>query len=110
MPSLPFKTLFCERFNCPEAEYETVALRRCLRWQAKLLFAVVSRLHPEHFEVDRKFIRNLGQTTGVREVHREVLDFADAVRARKSFLRTGLNIRASGGKAMALAQDLFHAH
>lgn len=60
--------------------------------------------------IDHKFIRHLGAATGVREAHREVQDYRDAVRARPGFFRTGLNVRVSGSKALALVEKLFQVH
>ncbi len=110
MPHRPFKALFCERFHCPEASYEEIALHKCLRPHARLLSPLARKMQSDYFALDLKFIRNLGTVTGVREAYREVQDFGDAVRARRSFLRTVLNVRASGGKALDLAQRVFRAH
>jgi hypothetical protein len=74
-----------------------------------LLAPVVRRLKPEFFTEDFKFIRYLGESTGVREISADLMNFRDANLGKPSFWRTGLKIRVSGRKANRLAQRLFAA-
>ena len=107
MPAQQFQVLFCERFDCPPSEYEERAFRECLYWQAKILAPVLRKLKPDFFEEDFNFIHYLGEASGSREVRASAADFQDVNFARRSFWRTTLRIRVSGGKAMRLAQRLF---
>lgn len=107
MPARTFKALFCEQYQCPETDYEAQAFAKCLRWQGRVFSPLVRKMRPDHFAIDEKFIRNLGAVTGLREAHREVQDYGDAIRARQNFLRTGLKVRVSGSKALTLADRLF---
>ena len=78
-------------------------------WHAKLLAPVLRRLHPGFFAEDFKFIRNLGESTGVRDADVDVLNFHDVNTGKPSFWRTGLRIRVSGRKASRLVRKLFRA-
>jgi hypothetical protein len=100
-----FQLLFCERFGCVLGEYQARAFRQCLYWHAKPLAPVLLKLNPNFFAEDFKFIRYLGEASGVREARANAADFRDG--ARRSFLRNTLRIRVSGRKAARLAQKLF---
>jgi len=107
MPRPPFRSLFCERFQCASSDYEEKAFRKCLYFHARLLAPLIRRINPDFFFEDFKFIAYLGSSTGIREVSADVLNFNDANRANRSLWRTGLRIRVSGRKATRLAYDLF---
>ncbi len=102
-----FKCLFCERFHCADSDYEERAFTECLYLHAELVSHVVRKLRPDFFAPDFKFIRHLGMATGTEEAASDALDFQDANKGKRSFLRTGLRIRVSGRKGFALAQRLF---
>jgi hypothetical protein len=102
-----FQTLFCQKFQCPEAEYETRALRRLSYWQGKILAPVIRTLSPKASAMDLQFIRYLGAVTGLREANAEIADFQEVNRSKPSFWRTSLRVRVSGRKAGAMAQRLF---
>ena len=102
-----FKSLFCERFNCPLSEYEERAFREGLYFRAKVIAPVVLKLRPNFFAEDFKFIRYLGEAAGEREANTEVLTFHEANDAKPSLLRTGMKIRISGRKMSTLAHQLF---
>jgi hypothetical protein len=102
-----FKTLFCEAFNCPPAEYEERAFRMCLPWYARWLAPVFRKANADFFAEDFRFLRYLGAATDGREANAEVMAFQDTNRAKGSFLRIGLRIRVSGRIAAGLAQQLF---
>jgi hypothetical protein len=102
-----FKTRFCEWYGCQDTEYEERAFRKCLYLHARCLAPLVRLLNGSFFNQDFKLVRDLGETTGRRDANSEVLSFQELNRARPSFLRTSLQIRASGRKANALAGKLF---
>jgi len=104
-----FQALFCKRFGCQPSAYDVRAFRKCLYWHAKLPAAVLRRLTPGIFAEDFKFIRNLGESTGVRDAEVDVLNFHDVNTGKPSLWRTGLKIRVSGRKAHRLAHKLFAA-
>jgi len=104
-----FQTLFCQRFRCPASAYELRAFNRCLYWHAKLLAPILRRLHPAFFVEDFKFIRNLGESTGVRDADVDVLNFHDVNAGKPTFWRTGCKLRVSGRRASRLAHQLFRA-
>ena len=106
-PEREFRVLFCERFDCPPAEFENRAFRELLYWHAKPLAPLIHKLNPEFFEEDFKFIQYLGDASCRREAKANAADFKDANHARRNFLRTGLRIRVSGMKATKLAHRLF---
>jgi uncharacterized protein YjbI with pentapeptide repeats len=101
------RNLFCRQFNCPPSDYEERAFRELLFRHARLVAPVVRKLRPNLFAEDFKFIRYLGEAPDFREAKAHAADFQDANLARKSFWRTTLKIRVSGGKAIKLAQQLF---
>jgi hypothetical protein len=101
------RALFCNRFGCPESEYERRAFTKCLYWHAKLLAPALLRLNPELFAKDLEFIRYLGAATDLREASVDALNFQTANLAHPRFWRTGMKIRVSGRKASTLAHRLF---
>ena len=101
--------MFCQRFRCPPSAYELRAFRKCLYLHAKLLAPLLRRLKPDFFAEDFKFLRNLGESTGVRDAEVDVLNFHDVNLGNPSFWRTGWRIRVSGRKASRLVHELFHA-
>ena len=102
-----FRHLFCERFGCPEASFETQAFARCLYTQARIVAPVVRFVKRDFFAEDFKFLRSLGDTIDLDEAQVELLDFQDANFTRRTTLRAGLRLRVSGRKAQALAADFF---
>jgi len=100
-----FKSCFCERFGCPDSEYEERALKKCLYLHARCLAPVLRLFRPDFFAKDSSFVDYLGKTTERRDATSEVLSFQDSNRAR-GFLRKTLRIRASGRKASVLAGKL----
>jgi hypothetical protein len=102
-----FQALFCERFGCPPSEYERRAFRKCLYWHARWLAPVMGKLNSNFFAEDFKFIRYLGESTGLQEVGADLLNYQDANAGRLSFWRTTLKFRVSGRKANRLARELF---
>lgn len=101
------RSLFCQRYDRPDSDYERRAFSLCLYTHAKMVAPIIHRIAPEFFAPDLKFIRDLGETIGSREASAEASNYQDANRARPNFWRTGLKIRVSGRKATALAYRLF---
>jgi len=102
-----FKSLFCERFNCPASEFEQLTFTKCLPWHASFLAPVLQRFRPHLFEEDFKFIRYLGASTSMGEAIVDLLNFRDANAGSSKLFRSRFKIRASGLKAARLAQELF---
>jgi hypothetical protein len=107
MARLPFKSLFCEKFGCPPAEYEQGAFRECLYWHARFLAPLIRTINPDFFRKDFTFIRYLGDSVGVREATVDIFNYSDVNRGNREYLRTGLKIRVSGHKASHLVHQLF---
>jgi hypothetical protein len=103
----PFKSLFCEFFQCPPADYEEQVFRKCLYFHARLAAPLIRTLSPAFFEEDFKLIQYLSAATNWRELNAEMVSFQDKNRYEGKFLRKTLKIRVSGRKAAALAQRLF---
>ena len=103
------QSLFCQRFHCQAPAYELRAFRKCLYWHARLLAPALRRLLPGFFAEDLKFIRNLGESTGVRDADVDILNFHDVNLGNPAFWRTGCKIRVSGRRASRLARQLFRA-
>jgi hypothetical protein len=107
VPERQLKELFCERFDCPPSEYEERAFRKCLYLHARPLAPLIRLISPNFFAEDFKFMRYLGDSTSLREVRVDRMNFHDANRSNPKFLRTALRIRVSGRKATRLAQRLY---
>jgi hypothetical protein len=107
MARLPFKSLFCEKFGCPPEGYEERAFRKCLYWHARFLAPVIRKISPDFFFEDFKFIRYLGDSSGVRDAGVDIRNYGDVNRRKLEFLRTSLKIRVSGQKASRLVHQLF---
>jgi len=107
VPERQLKALFCERFDCPPSEYEERAFRKCLYPHARLLAFLIRIISPNFFAEDFKFVRYLGESTSLRDVSADRMNFHDANRSNPKFLRTALRIRVSGRKATRLAQRLY---
>jgi|SRR5260370_594796 hypothetical protein len=109
MAGQQFQDLYCHRFNCLTSDYEERAFQQLLYRHAKLVAPVVRKLRRELFAQDLRFIRALGEATDLREAKAAAGDFQSMNITRKSFWRTTLKMRVSGGKATILAQQLFQA-
>src|SRR5260370_30306908 len=109
MTGQQFQDLFCRQFNCSPSDYKQRAFRELLYRHAKLVVPVVRKLRRELFAEDFRFIRLLGEATDLREAKAAAGDFQSMNITRKSFWRTTLKMRVSGGKASTLAQQLFQA-
>ena len=105
--SRTFKSLFCEHFDCPPAEYEKRVLRCVLYRRARLLAPLLSAMFPNYFFDDFQFIADLGYATSLIEVNAEVAHHKKTSRQRSLvFLHRGLKLRVSGGKVVLLAHQL----
>lgn len=107
MARLPFKSLFCEKFRFPPAEYDERAFQKCLYWHARFLAPVIRKISRDFFLEDFKFIRYLGDSVGVRDAMVDIRNYSDVNRRNGEFIRTGLKIRVSGQKASRLVHYLF---
>jgi hypothetical protein len=106
MAGLDFQHLFCERFGCPEAQYEERAFKRCLYWHARLLAPFLRFLSPDLFAQDLKFIRYLGAATDWQEAKTDVNNFHVFNEGKTIFWREAFRLRVSGRKASDLAREL----
>jgi hypothetical protein len=106
MASLPFKSVFCERFGCSPEDYEERAFREFLYWHARFFAPVIRSIKPNFFLKDFEFIRYLGNAVDVRQARVDALDFKDLGRQNWRLLHTGLRIRVSHRKARRLAFQL----
>jgi len=102
-----FRTLFCEQFDCTQAEYEERALRACLYRRARPVAKLARSLKKSCFGLDFTLLRYLGDTRSPEEVRVELAAFKDANNARPHFFRNALRIRISGRRVARLAQRLF---
>jgi hypothetical protein len=105
-----FKALFCERFGCPDSEYEERALKACLYTHTLCLAPALGLFKSNLFAEDFSFVGHLGRTTEWQKAKLEVLRFQDSNHSGGflwRFIRTCLRVRASGRKASVLAGKLF---
>ncbi len=104
-----FKVLFCERFGYPLPEYEERAFRRLLYGHAKPFAWLLRLLSPNFFLEDFKFVAALGAAVDSKEARADAANFHDVNKYAKGVLRTSLNLRVSGRKALRLAHEIFGA-
>jgi hypothetical protein len=107
MSAHPFSVRFCQRFDCPQSQYEEQAFRELLHWQARPLVSIIRKLNPDYFDEDFKFIQYLGEATDFREAEVSVADFRSGGVGNLSFWRNRCKIRVSGRKAGRLVRQLF---
>ena len=101
------RSLFCERFNCPPAEYEKRAVRKCLYLHARIIAPLLRWLSPGCFERDFVFVDYFGKAKNWQEVTAEVAALHYQDRSKPRFTRNALRLRISGRKANKLAAKLF---
>ena len=101
-----FKTLFCQHFNCPSAEYQNRVFHKCLRGHARILAPLLGLLFPGYFDLDFTLINHLGSATGRRGVELELAAFREANLLHHSIGRSFLGLRISSAKAAKLANSL----
>lgn len=101
------RSLFCERFNCPDGEFEKRAFRKCLYFHARMIAPLLPWLTPGGFQRDLLFIRYLGNAKSLQEVQIEIHSLHDDDHFQPRFARYGLRLRISGRKANKLAAKLF---
>ncbi len=100
-----FRARFCEKFGCPESEYENKALQECLYPHAKLFAPIIRIFKRDLFAVDLEFLRALGEKSTRWEAQGHLLSFQSFNR-EDTYLRRKLKIRVSGQKAAILAAEL----
>jgi len=103
MANLPFKSLFCQKFECSPEHYEERAFGMFLYWHARFLAPVIRTIKPDFFVEDFKFIRYLGDALDVRQAKVDVLDFKDLDSKHWRLLHSGLRIRVSHRQARRIA-------
>ena len=103
MAKPPFKSLFCEQFGCPPADYEERAFQKFLYGHARWFAPVIRTINPDFFRKDFDFIRSLGEALDARQARADLLDFKDLDRKDWGWMHSGLKIRISGRKARRIA-------
>jgi len=106
MAGRPFKTLFCERFDCAPDRFAETVFRRCLYRHAVPLALFMGRLQAALFAEDRRAIEQFGIATELNQVRAIIKDLAYVNRLNRHWLRTGLSVRVSGRRLYALAEQL----
>jgi hypothetical protein len=106
MAGRPFKTLFCDRFDCAPDRFAETVFRRCLYRHAVPLALFMGRLQAALFAEDRRAIEQFGIATELNQVRAIIKDLAYVNRLNRHWLRTGLSVRLSGRRLYALAEQL----
>lgn len=107
MERLPFKSLFCDKFGCPPADYDERAFRKCLYWHARLIAPLLRVIKPGFFREEFKLIEYLGEAVGVREATADLMEYSLLNRGRGRFLQTAFKLRISGRKASRVVFQIF---
>lgn len=101
-----FKQAFCTRFGCKPEHYESTVFWRILFRHALPLAWVLRRVSPSFFTEDIDLIREVGEMTNPELFKNEVDYFHGRNIRHKSWLRTLLRVRASGGRLVRLRRTL----
>lgn len=104
--SRDFRTAFCERFQCPPAEFEKRAFWRCLYPHATVAARLIQLVNPDYFEPDLRTLRHIGNASTVTHLLAEVNSFRADYRMRSRFLYDVLRLRISGKRVLRLASEV----
>ena len=107
MPNRDLRSLFCEHYACPPAEFDKRALQKCLYLHARIVAPLLRRIKADYFERDLRFAHYFGNAKDRQEAVAEIADlrYQDYIQPR--FGRNVLRLRVSGRKANELAFKLF---
>lgn len=102
-----FQSLFCERYQCPIAEFESQLFTKTLYRHARPFARFVAWCAPGFFREDAGFIRDLASTRSRAEVLTELNRFYGRNVRDRNWLRRNCLIRVSGKRIQRLARSLF---
>jgi hypothetical protein len=102
-----FRTLFCEKFQCPPFEFERQLFQRCLHRHVLPFAAYLQRIHPQFFREDLGLIGDLATAASHAEVLTELNRFYGRNVRDRNWLRKRLSLRISGKRVLKLSRKLF---
>lgn len=104
-----FREKFCAHFQCQDAEYEWMAIRKLLHRRAFPIALLLSKLKPDLFETDIMLVRQIGRVQDVTSLVSEASDLrSDYERSDDfGFLRSRLKIRLSGRRALQVGRKIW---
>ena len=106
MDEASFFRLYCEKFNCPPAQFEQRVFWQCLYPQSEALARMIWRVNRDFFLPDLELIRAIQPLTDSAEVKSEISQFRYHHPA-PGLLRDKLRVRLSGQRLLNLAHSLF---
>ena len=101
-----FFRLYCEKFNCPAAQFEERVLWQCLYPQSAELARMIWRINRDFFLPDLELIRMVAPLTDADDLKSEISYFRYHLTAQ-GILRGRLRVRLSGQRLVNLAHTLF---
>ena len=104
MPSRTLESLYCESQRCTPAQFHHRVFWRCLYRHAIPFVWLVRLFRPGHFQADRVFISDAGQTRDIAEIRREVGEYITNP-LNRGWLRRTAKIRVSAGRVIELAEE-----
>jgi hypothetical protein len=103
---LTFKQAFCTRFACTQEQYESAVFWRVVFRHALPLAWFIRRVSPGFFAEDLDLIREVGEITNPEIFKNEVNYFHGRNIRHKSWIRTVLRVRVSGGRLLKLRRQI----
>jgi hypothetical protein len=103
------RSLFCEQFACPLAEFEERVFRQCLYPHARIIAPLLRSLNPSWFQRDLLFAHYFGNAKNGQEITTEIDHLCYQDRIHPRFSRNTLRLRISGRKAHEIAVKLLQS-
>ncbi len=101
-----FRSLFCERFGCSEAGFESAVFSHCLYPHARAVAGLLRRWAPGYFRNDFEMLRQLGSVGSSTELNWELSNYFYQQRASKGFLRRVGRVRLSRRRLRQLGAEI----
>jgi hypothetical protein len=107
-----FRSRFCKFFKCPEDRFEQAILLKVLHRRSLLLGWLLSRIYPDYFQTDYRILHQIGSVTTRNNLLAEARDIRHDYQRLNDFgfLRRFLNLRISGQRLLAVANEVWGAY
>lgn len=102
---LNFRTSFCLRTRCADADFETALFWRGLYRHAIPFAFLIWWVAPRFFRDDLELIRYLGADATMEEIEEDIDRFHYGNQVRRHWFRTGLRIHLNPARMAALASS-----
>ncbi len=103
---MDFRTAFCQKYRCAEADYERSVLRRCFPWWVRALGSIVLALNPRLFRRELALISRLGAARDETPLRQELEGYAYENARDKQFRTETLGLRLSRRRFVRLMRTV----